>query len=80
MQCRAWPQAAAVLCCFLKIIFWQVSRLEHTMAMSEVEGLSTLEVQSMVRGYHVYKDLWTAVVGEELQCGESLETLETLLL
>ena len=23
----------------------------------------------MVRGYHVYKDLWTAVVGEGLQCG-----------
>ena len=22
----------------------------------------------MVRGYHVYKDIWTAVVGEEFQC------------
>ena len=43
------------------------------MAMSEVEGLSTLEVESMVRGYHVYKDLWTAVVGEELQCGRESE-------
>ena len=22
----------------------------------------------MVRGYHVYKDIWSAVVGEELPC------------
>ena len=25
-------------------------------------------VSSMVRGYHVYKDVWDAVVGDELQC------------
>lgn len=28
----------------------------------------TLEVQSCVRGYHVYSSIWPAVVGEELQC------------
>ncbi len=25
-------------------------------------------VEAMVRGYHAYKDVWTAVVGEELSC------------
>ncbi len=25
-------------------------------------------VEAMVRGYHAYKDIWTAVVGEELPC------------
>ena len=25
-------------------------------------------MESCVRGYHVYKDLWEAVVGEELEC------------
>ena len=24
-------------------------------------------VEAKVRGYHVYKDIWTAVVGEEFQ-------------
>ena len=25
-------------------------------------------MEAMVRGYHVYKDIWTAVVGEEFPC------------
>ena len=25
-------------------------------------------VEVMVRGYHIYKDIWTAVMGEEFQC------------
>ncbi len=25
-------------------------------------------VEAMLRGYHAYKDIWTAVVGEELPC------------
>ena len=29
---------------------------------------SSFLVDTMVRGYHVYKDIWTAAVGEELTC------------
>ena len=29
---------------------------------------STFSVEAMIRGYHVYKDIWNAVVNEELQC------------
>ena len=25
-------------------------------------------LEAMIRGYHVYNDIWTAVVGEELHC------------
>ena len=27
------------------------------------------EVNFCVRGYHVYKDIWAAAIGEELVCG-----------
>ena len=30
-------------------------------------------VESMVRGYHVYKDVWEAAIGEELSCKRELE-------
>ncbi len=29
---------------------------------------ASFSVEAMVRGYHTYKDIWTAVVGEELPC------------
>ncbi len=29
---------------------------------------ASFSVEAMVRGYHAYKDIWTAVVGEELPC------------
>ena len=38
VQYGAWPQAAAVLCCCFLLFFWQVSRLEHTVAMSEKDS------------------------------------------
>ena len=31
-------------------------------------GESTFSVEAMIRGYHVYKDIWTAVVNEQLRC------------
>ena len=36
-------------------------------------------VEAMIRGYHVYNDIWTAVVGEELIVKESQLTLVILL-
>ncbi len=29
---------------------------------------ASFSVEAMVRGYHAYKDIWTAAVGEELPC------------
>ncbi len=29
---------------------------------------ASFSVEAMVRGYHAYKDIWMAVVGEELPC------------
>ena len=31
-------------------------------------GESTISVEAMIRGYHVYKDIWTAVINEQLRC------------
>ncbi len=30
---------------------------------------ASFSVEAMVGGYHAYKDIWTAVVGEELPSG-----------
>ncbi len=29
---------------------------------------ASFSIEAVVRGYHAYKDIWTAVVGEELPC------------
>ena len=31
-------------------------------------GVSEFVFETMVRGYHVYREIWTAAVGEELSC------------
>ena len=36
-------------------------------AMASSSG-ATFTVESCVRGYHIYKDIWDATIGEELQC------------
>ena len=38
------------------------------MATTHKELLSSFAINSVVRGYHVYKDIWTSARGEELQC------------
>ena len=32
-------------------------------------AMATLEMETCVRGFHVYKTIWEAAVGEELECG-----------
>ena len=36
-------------------------------SMEDIAG-SSFCVEAMIRGYHVYEDIWSAVVGEELPC------------
>ena len=38
---------------------------DHTKIRSK---MGSFLVEAMVRGYHVYQDIWTAVVGEEFPC------------
>ena len=38
---------------------------DHTKIQSKMASFS---VEAMVRGYHVYQDIWTAVVSEEFPC------------
>ena len=47
-------------------------RLNHTPYMREVEMASYFEVEAMVRGYHQYKEIWEAEVGEQLATAHSL--------
>lgn len=34
---------------------------------------ASFSVEAMVRGYHTYKDIWTAVLGEELLCKREVD-------
>ena len=36
--------------------------------------------ESMVRGYHVYQEVWVAAVGEEFSCARKLRITEVLFL
>ena len=35
---------------------------------NSTSGTETLSVEAMVRGYHVYQDIWDAALGEQLSC------------
>ena len=41
--------------------------------------IATLEMETCVRGFHIYKAIWETAVGEELECGqEAIELVATL--
>ena len=44
------------------------SRLGVVKQTVALKNMETFQMESCVRGYHVYKDLWEAVVGERLEC------------
>ena len=43
----------------------QMDRRVFAVASSSGE---TFTVENCIRGYHIYKDIWDATIGEELQC------------
>ena len=43
-----------------------IRRSAETSASIVVE--SAFSIETMVRGYHIYRDFWTSVVNEELRC------------
>ena len=34
--------------------------------------MASFSIEAMVRGYHAYKDIWTAVVGKESPCKQEV--------
>ena len=36
--------------------------------MEERGAISTFDLTSEIHGYHVYKEIWTVIVGEECNC------------
>ena len=43
-------------------------RVPRVCAKKMMAHQASFSVEAMVRGYHAYKDIWTAVNGEELHC------------
>ena len=39
-----------------------------------VVNMEVCERSSCVHGYHIYKDIWDVVIGEELQCERESDT------
>ena len=38
----------------------------------------TFQLDSVVRGYHMYKDIWTTIYGEDLQCTREVGNVQDL--
>ena len=50
---------------------FDTSRLDRSARAKEAEAMddrSSFTVEAMIRGYHVYKDIWNSVLDEELPC------------
>ena len=45
-----------------------VQKCEVNCHWQTMTAVDTYEVESMVRGYHIYRDVWEAAVGQTLQC------------
>ena len=45
------------------------------MAADQSTSRSAFTISSVVRGYHVYKDIWNAAQGEVLPCGSERSNL-----
>ena len=43
--------------------------------MDEIEALSEYTFESVVRGYHIYQEIWTAQDGKVLQCRKERSNL-----
>ena len=46
--------------------------MDTTATSSDIDD--TFQLDSVVRGYHVYKDIWTTIYGEELQRAHKVKT------
>ena len=53
---------------------WQPHFLSH-LRSSPPRSMPSFEVEAVVRGYHVYKEIWNPYIGEELFCARELTNL-----
>ena len=37
--------------------------------------MASFEIEAMVRGYHIYKDVWSAVIDEDFRASEKMATV-----
>ena len=51
------------------------AQIKKTHALTQME---TIEVESAVRGYHVYQSIWTPTIGETLVCKRNAVDLHVL--
>ena len=69
---RGWPQIGAGLYLFLYsgnlpyVLIDSAFYRRPVMAASQVVLRGVYEKESVVRGHHIYKTVWTPVIGEEL--------------
>ena len=42
--------------------------------------MASFLVEAMVRGYHIYKDIWAAVVGEEFPCKREISYVKVVFI
>ena len=42
--------------------------LSNQMRTKKMASVSSVEIDTVMRGYHVYKEVWTSMLGEELTC------------
>ena len=47
---------------------WFCTFVDQLQVVRSWKAMPTFEVEAMVRGYHVYKEIWDASIGEELLC------------
>ena len=40
----------------------------HAMAFELISAVESFTIDSIIRGYHVYKDVWSSFIGEMLYC------------
>ena len=40
----------------------------HAMASELISAVESFTIDSIIRGYHVYKDVWSSFIGEMLYC------------
>jgi len=61
-----------VPCTVLTILFITIPSSKHLMrsraCVNERVTKMAFEIDSVVRGYHIYKDVWDAHIGTELPC------------
>ena len=64
--CKISPKHLCAICFLCSLTFNTRTHAQKIRVVST--SMETFERECCVRGYHVYKDTWEAVIGEEFEC------------